>query len=167
LRPLGPSLKIPSILRSGCITVLLAGLATAWRCLRPSSSATSACLPHVSRTALIAMLRATLFLSPLCSGTADSRQHMQGSVSAAYCHICSERWRVDPKMSSRDCTGLLCDREPTCAPRLNSCMLCAVCVTTGKAPSDPEKALQLFKSFFYITHMQQVCKCLEGSCGTA
>lgn len=32
----------------------------------------------------------------------------------------------------------------------------------GSAPEDPAKALKLFKSFFYITHMQQVC-CDPGS----
>jgi hypothetical protein len=37
-----------------------------------------------------------------------------------------------------------------------------VYVTAGKAPSDPEKALKLFKSFFYITHMQQV-RCCSGN----
>lgn len=29
-------------------------------------------------------------------------------------------------------------------------------VAAGSAPEDPAKALKLFKSFFYITHMQQV-----------
>jgi hypothetical protein len=33
---------------------------------------------------------------------------------------------------------------------------------TGKAPDDPEKALKLFRSFFYITHMQQA-RCYEAA----
>jgi hypothetical protein len=36
--------------------------------------------------------------------------------------------------------------------RIPACVAPAV----GKAPEDPAMALKLFKSFFYITHMQQV-----------
>jgi hypothetical protein len=35
----------------------------------------------------------------------------------------------------------------------------------GSAPDDPAEALKLFKSFFYITHMQQVrVNVMPGGC---
>jgi hypothetical protein len=34
--------------------------------------------------------------------------------------------------------------------------------TAGSAPNDPEEAYKLFRSFFYITHMQQA-RCYESA----